>query len=304
MARINRKIAACIVVAFVLLDLLIASVLFLKNDRIGIRPNGNPFVYFDIRTSQIDHCSLALLRSAILVGALIGVSYNWRTGPGRLKSMAIYAVCACLAMLVYSPFKLLTLAEATTDFRLPWFWILFAWNILASAGCALIWLFVLSKVQPKIDDRRRERRVSMDGKAKPEEELIEHKLIYGAGTPQFEPVQVVGTEEKEAEKPKSMKEVKDQVKATTSTLWRLIKYCKREWVWYVFGFLFLILYSSGEWFYRFTDSTNPLCPSVFLLARIFIPRLTGRVISDIVVYQSYDRLRESVMWMSVVAVAR
>lgn len=241
MIRINRKIAAISVLSFVFVDLVISSFLFAKNDRIQLRPSGAPFIEYDYRTSQLDHCSLALFRFGLLVGALIGVCFNWRTGPQRLQYLSIYAVCFCLTMLVYSPFKLLALAEATTDFRLPWFWLLFAWNILASSVSALIWLFVLCKVEKK-DDRRREKKLSVDGKH--EEKLVEHKLIYGARNEQYEEVQVDGTEKKEEKK--SLKQVKDQVKKTGSTMWRLIKYCKYEWIWYLFGFIFLILYSTGK----------------------------------------------------------
>uniref|UniRef100_A0A0N5BQF0 ABC transmembrane type-1 domain-containing protein n=1 Tax=Strongyloides papillosus TaxID=174720 RepID=A0A0N5BQF0_STREA len=64
---------------------------------------------------------------------------------------------------------------------------------------------------------------------------------------------------------------------TMSHIWKIIVYCKYHWIWFFFGFFFLTIYSS---------------------ARIFIPYMTGTVLSNIVSGGGYEALFHSVFLMA------
>ncbi|KAL1236040.1 ABC-type oligopeptide transporter ABCB9 [Trichinella spiralis] len=71
-------------------------------------------------------------------------------------------------------------------------------------------------------------------------------------------------------------------KQSSASILRLLSYCKSEWLWYTLGFAFLLLYS---------------------LCRIFIPYYTGKVIFDIIAWNSYETLMKSVMYMTLLSLA-
>uniref|UniRef100_A0A915J4T7 Uncharacterized protein n=1 Tax=Romanomermis culicivorax TaxID=13658 RepID=A0A915J4T7_ROMCU len=71
------------------------------------------------------------------------------------------------------------------------------------------------------------------------------------------------------------------VTQTASLMFRLLKYCQQEWIWYTMGFIFLFCYS---------------------VARIFIPWYTSRVISNIVVDHSHEHLFQSILHMIILSV--
>ncbi|KRX88028.1 ATP-binding cassette sub-family B member 9 [Trichinella pseudospiralis] len=73
-----------------------------------------------------------------------------------------------------------------------------------------------------------------------------------------------------------------RIRESSVSILRLLSYCKAEWLWYALGFLFLLLYS---------------------LCRIFIPYYTGKVIFDIIAWNSYETLMKSVMYMTLLSLA-
>lgn len=290
------RLTACIfVTSFSVVDLILSALFLFRNDRMSLK-GGRLWTRFDIQTSQIDHCLLVLIRLSILIGGLVGVCWNPKAGVERVKTATLGIACICLAMTVYSPFKLLALAETTDSFRLPWFWSLFAWNMVASIVCVPIWSIGLSSVEVKapatviVDAANGD--VSSDI-----ERLIENEVTEHGSSPSRDASEGVanGTPKKDDEETKKVR-----VKEATSLFWRLIKYTTREWIWYTFGFIFLFGYSAGKSCSRFTRD----CSANSLSARIFIPYFTGRVISDVVVERSYSRLVHSVLIMGSLALAR
>uniref|UniRef100_A0A915AK02 Uncharacterized protein n=1 Tax=Parascaris univalens TaxID=6257 RepID=A0A915AK02_PARUN len=61
---------------------------------------------------------------------------------------------------------------------------------------------------------------------------------------------------------------------------RLLRYCKTQWMWFLAGLIFLVIQS---------------------VALMFLPYLTGQVISSIVQVRTYDVLVRSVIWMTVLS---
>ncbi|VDO87295.1 unnamed protein product [Heligmosomoides polygyrus] len=69
-------------------------------------------------------------------------------------------------------------------------------------------------------------------------------------------------------------------KETFDLIFRLLQYCKREWIWHVSGFSWLFIYS---------------------ITRIFVPYYTGQVIATVVATKSYPALATSVYVMAVIS---
>ena len=70
-------------------------------------------------------------------------------------------------------------------------------------------------------------------------------------------------------------------KQTFELIFRLLQYCKKEWIWHLSGFSWLFLYS---------------------ITRIFVPYFTGKVIATIVATHSYPDLVNAVYVMTVISV--
>ncbi|VDL79622.1 unnamed protein product [Nippostrongylus brasiliensis] len=69
-------------------------------------------------------------------------------------------------------------------------------------------------------------------------------------------------------------------KETFDLIFRLLQYCKREWIWHVSGFSWLFIYS---------------------ITRIFVPYYTGQVIATVVATKSYPALATSVYVMTFIS---
>ncbi|KAF1769532.1 hypothetical protein GCK72_001349 [Caenorhabditis remanei] len=69
-------------------------------------------------------------------------------------------------------------------------------------------------------------------------------------------------------------------KQTFELIFRLLQYCKREWLWHISGFSWLFIYS---------------------ITRIFVPYYTGQVIATVVATKSYPALANSVYIMTIIS---
>ncbi|CAP39213.2 Protein CBR-HAF-4 [Caenorhabditis briggsae] len=69
-------------------------------------------------------------------------------------------------------------------------------------------------------------------------------------------------------------------KQTFELIFRLLQYCKREWLWHISGFSWLFIYS---------------------ITRIFVPYYTGQVIATVVATKSYPALSNAVYIMTIIS---
>ncbi|CAJ0594133.1 unnamed protein product [Cylicocyclus nassatus] len=69
-------------------------------------------------------------------------------------------------------------------------------------------------------------------------------------------------------------------KETFELIFRLLQYCKREWLWHISGFSWLLIYS---------------------ITRIFVPYYTGKVIATVVATKSYPNLATAVYVMAFIS---
>uniref|UniRef100_A0A1I7UJF5 ABC-type antigen peptide transporter n=1 Tax=Caenorhabditis tropicalis TaxID=1561998 RepID=A0A1I7UJF5_9PELO len=75
-------------------------------------------------------------------------------------------------------------------------------------------------------------------------------------------------------------DIEEAPKQTFELIFRLLQYCKREWLWHISGFSWLFIYS---------------------ITRIFVPYYTGQVIATVVATKSYPALSNAVYIMTVIS---
>lgn len=191
---------------------------------------------FDYNSAELDLWALCIIRLAVVVGALVGVVFNRRNGPFCIGDFSLVFICIGVAMASYSPVKLLALAEIRKDFSdIPWFWTLFSWNIFASALMNFYFVFILSQVKmPKVVEVADDETILV----KNEELEVENGRIPGSNHENFPKK---GSQKKEKEE-----EPQIDRRQRISLMWRLLKYCKYEWIWYLSVLGFLLLYAAGK----------------------------------------------------------
>lgn len=210
-------------------------------DAMSKLPHGYSFY-----SCQLDFIILSFIRTAVLVGSLIGVLYNRQDGPWKIESSSTFSVCLFLSTLVYSPLKLLALSEIKRNFALPWFWAIFVFNILVSAAGGYVWNFILTNIQPppqpKSPPEKSERNLNIINRPENEEvaTLVYEGFLENGSIPNSHVQDDVNKQKKAQEESTKVKIVK-----STSLILRLLRYCRREWIWYTFGFIFLLLSSGG-----------------------------------------------------------
>lgn len=211
---------------------------------------------YNFFTCQLDFVILSLLRAALLSGACFGVLNNRKDGPERIKSGSMLSVCFFLTTFVYSLLKLLALTEVKTDLNLPWFWSIFGFNMFISFINALIWNCVLSNIisssaESSAADKRESVLVvpvdSTDISDVAPLVINEHIAENGGVSNVVIPEHVINEDKLSADK-KSTGDKPENIKLaqSTSLILRLLRYCRREWIWYLIGFIFLGLYSGSK----------------------------------------------------------
>lgn len=131
---------------FVLLDAIFTTVLFIHG------AHGSTIieevVNFNIFSSLLDLWAAVLLRSALLLGACIGVSRNRAEGPRRVARGTSAVVLTCLVMVTYTLAKLLLLTELRPLPQQPWALGLLLWTFASSLGLLLPWRLLGKVAQP------------------------------------------------------------------------------------------------------------------------------------------------------------
>lgn len=152
--------------------------------------------------------------------------------------------------------KLLALSEVPEQLSFPGLWMSCIWAILSSASFAGLCYVFLAR-QPAGYERLREE--EEDGSESGE-------AAAGRSSESAENTENSATGEKR--------------KGTLEHVRRLLSYCRKEWKWFLLGFIFLTIYA---------------------LARVFIPSMMGAVIADIVKTRGFDALLRSVFVMTALA---
>lgn len=123
--------------AYALLDVTVTTVLYIHGSHISII--AEEALNFNILWSLLDLWATVLLRSALLLGACIGVWWNRAAGPRRVEKATSAVVLMCLIMVTFAVAKLLLLTEARPVAQQPWALSLLCWTFASSLGILLPW---------------------------------------------------------------------------------------------------------------------------------------------------------------------
>lgn len=129
--------AAGCTLTFVLLDVTVTTVLYSHGSHLSaVREDVENF---SVLCSVGDLWAAALLRSALLLGACIGVWWNREDGPRRVAKATAAVALLCLLVLSYAVAKLLMLTELRPLHQQPWRLGLLGWTFASSLGLLLPW---------------------------------------------------------------------------------------------------------------------------------------------------------------------
>jgi hypothetical protein len=125
----SSYVRPCIAVTFGLLDCTVATLLYGSGIQFSVHLHTDTSPYH-FETSTIELWFIAVLRSAVLLGASIGVIFNVTDGPKRLqeKGYIFFTLATLLAM--FAVVKMLVCTEYLEV--TAWFWCEFAWSLSGS----------------------------------------------------------------------------------------------------------------------------------------------------------------------------
>ncbi|KRZ80491.1 ATP-binding cassette sub-family B member 9 [Trichinella papuae] len=266
---------------FTLVDWLITGFACYKADgRLSSRGLRDALLAFSFQTSLVDFVAMPAGRFSMLLGGLVGVTVNRKGGPLRVRRASTIFVSVAVLMMIHSPLKLLAITEPEhISIRWAWFWVLFVWNLTAALLFAAFVVGLLGRVtvarRPSTVRGRSTKRYRGTGVEDGDLPTLVKPSAEGADTGDQASVHLDTSIIKQTYENLRIRE-------SSVSILRLLSYCKAEWLWYALGFVFLLLYS---------------------LCRIFIPYYTGKVIFDIIAWNSYETLMKSVMYMTLLSLA-
>ncbi|KRZ25319.1 ATP-binding cassette sub-family B member 9, partial [Trichinella pseudospiralis] len=266
---------------FTLVDWLITGFACYKADgRLSSRGLRDALLAFSFQTSLVDFVAMPAGRFSMLLGGLVGVTVNRKGGPLRVRRASTIFVSVAVLMMIHSPLKLLAVTEPEhISIRWAWFWVLFVWNLTAALLFAAFVVGLLGRVtvarRPSTVRGKSTKRYRGTGIEDGDLPTLVKPSVEGADTGDQASVHLDTSIIKQTYENLRIRE-------SSVSILRLLSYCKAEWLWYALGFLFLLLYS---------------------LCRIFIPYYTGKVIFDIIAWNSYETLMKSVMYMTLLSLA-
>lgn len=193
-----------ITLAYVLLDVTVTTIVYIHGSDFSIIKKD--LLNFNILWSLLDLWGTVLLRSAILLGACIGVLWNREDGPRRVNKVTAAVVLVCLIIITFTLAKLLLLTELGSLTQQPWALSLLCWTSASSLGILLPWN-LLGKVS-----KPRRRPNSRDGDGSEDTE----KLV-DTGSEGEKSSEERGQEKERLKEPNS-----------GATLGRLLAYCKKD----------------------------------------------------------------------------
>ncbi|CEF66655.1 ATP-binding cassette sub-family B member 9 [Strongyloides ratti] len=242
-------------------------------------------------TSPIEFSVVAILRAFVVIGGVVCFLMN------KYPGLNFVLVSANFVSWSLSFVKLLALSEITQYHTYPGIYISLSWNFIAFVNLTILWCLYLdcpetpewlqkfhrfledkflccktlkSKDQAFITrfiEEQDEGRLLIDDDNRSENSSRSH-----VSTRTIIDDEQVTTFKKIEDDDELVEKL-----TTMSHVWKIIVYCKYHWTWFFFGFFFLTIYSS---------------------ARIFIPYMTGTVLSNIVSGGGYKALVDSVVLMA------
>ncbi|XP_049620198.1 ABC-type oligopeptide transporter ABCB9 isoform X2 [Syngnathus scovelli] len=221
----GTKINVSCTISYILLDLIIATVLYAHGSHLIIFVEDG--LNFSILQSMLDIWGTALLRACLLLGASIGVLWNREDGPHRVTKLNTLILLVCQTIITYTLAKLLMLSELGPLSHRPWSLSLICWTCFSSLAVLVLW-WVLGRENH--DTRKQGRREDTE------------KLLQSDCEEEEE-------EEGVCRERKNKQEKKAIAKTNTgATLGRLLNYSKKDGGLLTVAIIFLIISAVCEAF--------------------------------------------------------
>uniref|UniRef100_A0A0K0EEZ9 ATP-binding cassette sub-family B member 9 n=1 Tax=Strongyloides stercoralis TaxID=6248 RepID=A0A0K0EEZ9_STRER len=242
-------------------------------------------------TSPIEFTAVAILRGLVVIGGVACFLMN------KYPNLNFVFVSANFVSWSLSLVKLLALSEITQYHTYPGVYISLTWNFLAFIFLTLLWCLYLDcpetpqwlqSLHNFLEDHflccktlksKDQAFITRFIEEHDEERLIadEDNRSENSNRSHVSTRTIIDDDQVTTFKKIEDDDELTEKLTTMSHVWKIIVYCKYHWTWFFFGFFFLTIYSS---------------------ARIFIPYMTGTVLSNIVAGGGYKALVDSVILMA------
>lgn len=217
------RLAVVGAVAFALLDLAITTVLYTHG--LDFSHFRSDTLDFSMTRSSLDVWAATPLRAALLLGASLGVLWNWQDGPQRVARLFTPVLLLCMMLVSYSLAKLLLRAEEGPLGQQPWFLSLVCWSCASTAGLLLPWSLL-----------GRSSSSGMNSGRKRSESITTH---CSEDTKNL--VEAASGEEPEVVEKQKVEEV-----SSRATLGRLLAYCRKDGALLFVAFFFLCVAATSK----------------------------------------------------------
>lgn len=176
------------------------------------------FYKYAYQSSGFDLFIFGFLRFCFASGLTIAVLRNPCDAIYRIIKLKTVIFIACMATCMYTILKLLLRSETPGSLKDVWFWLFFSWTHISC-----IWLFIHSLFLSKIEILENSHNFSVN---KENGDVDERKPLINSKI-----------EDKSED---------DAVKSKKVSIFRLFSYSKPDWVFIMFGFIFLTISSTGN----------------------------------------------------------
>ncbi|CAI4228229.1 unnamed protein product [Auanema sp. JU1783] len=197
--------------------------------------------------NPFDFVVLACIRALFLITAVVLIILHKEKVNTVLFTPVLIYTIFCYS---YTLIKLLAFAEKAEQIRYWGLWYTISFSILSPVLFCCLWSWTIAKKS--------------------------HHGNYGRLVE--DDAQSVSSQRRLFSDLESLVNTEDSRISTSQHAWKLLSYCRYEWVWFASGFFFLNIYA---------------------FARVFIPSMMGDVIANIVKTKGYDVLIHSVIVMSI-----
>ncbi|RCN46803.1 antigen peptide transporter 2 [Ancylostoma caninum] len=214
-------------------------------------------------TNPVDFVLLAILRLALIVTAVALITFHYDAVACAMFMPMLGVATFCYS---YTLVKFLAFSEDVRMIYYPGVWFSVIWSILAALLFALVWYFVLTAHH--FDYQR----------------LVSERFDTASSAQTATDVETAverTTSSEDVAEPLIVQPPPKRI-STFQHICALLKYCKHQWIWFTSGFIFLVIYA---------------------VARVFIPKYTGDVISNIVKKAGVASLVHSVLIMGALTMA-
>ncbi|KAM9810752.1 ABC-type oligopeptide transporter ABCB9 [Neosynchiropus ocellatus] len=134
------RVSVSLSLLFVLLDVVVTTVLYMHGFQLDLFKN--EILDFSVLRCTVDVWGTVLLRACLLLGASVGVAWNWTEGPPRVAQFTTVVLLTCLSVITFALTKMLILSEVEALSHQPWQLSLVLWTCASSLVVMVLWNYL------------------------------------------------------------------------------------------------------------------------------------------------------------------